>query len=179
MSTRCHIKIQKSFTPAPIYIYHHCDGYPGGVGSELLHILKEYSDQDWNPFDICQSILNYDNSYQVSDGVHGDEDYLYIIDCDMRTLKCYSTYTYADFDNLEDEVVIPDNVFQNDNPITTLDEDKDFDPFKFITPDIYWKSYTTILCEIIKQMGSVPYEKWIDKTISTLNLSIKKIFSDQ
>ena len=79
MSTRCMIKIyKKNF--ASEFVYHHCDGYPDGVGSELIKILRYYRNVEWTPNKIANILEAYDSQYENDGDVnaHGDEDYLYI-----------------------------------------------------------------------------------------------------
>ena len=89
MSTRATIKIAKK-GKNDVWMYHHCDGYPDGVGSELLDFLSHIGDENWNQKYISKTLNDEDSSYEFTSGQHGDEDYAYLIDCDDHTLKCYS-----------------------------------------------------------------------------------------
>lgn len=97
MSTRCHIVVRETEeTDNAIYlcehyIYHHCDGYPEGVGSELKKILESCPSYDWET--IMEKILGYDSQYEEDRGIHGDEEYIYEIDAEntYAILKCYSS----------------------------------------------------------------------------------------
>ena len=89
MSTRATIKIVKKGKD-DVWMYHHCDGYPDGVGSELLDFLSHIGDENWNQKYISKTLNDEDSSYEFTSGQHGDEDYAYLIDCDDHTLKCYS-----------------------------------------------------------------------------------------
>ena len=88
MSTRCHIIIK--WDDKETFIYHHHDGYPEGVGTELKEILKSCTSYDWET--IAEKILGYDDQYEEDSGIHGDEDYIYEIEAKdtYATLKCYS-----------------------------------------------------------------------------------------
>lgn len=91
MSTRAHIEVRQG--KKKNYIYHHCDGYPEGVGMELKETLekKHFFDKE-KKFGIrktTNTICNIDSQYYLDDGFNGDEDYYYVIDCDNRTLTCY------------------------------------------------------------------------------------------
>lgn len=76
---------------------------------------------------------------------HGDEEYLYVIDCDERTIKCYEVYYDASFNDLGKEVKIPDNIdfnkleseFKVDDECVSLDF------------DTYWESYMKIVNALI------------------------------
>ena len=106
MSTRCHIRIKEGKTQ--YMLYHHSDGYPDGVGVDLKKFLAEI-EGDWDADDIANQLvkggirhLRYpsvyanekkmcpDMGYEITPCVHGDEEYVYVIDCDAQTLKCYS-----------------------------------------------------------------------------------------
>ena len=106
MATRSVIRIvpkelkgQDSNTePAPkyIYLYHHWDGSPSGVGRELEHFLRGRDDGEipigestWDAARIAEELLRSASGYQKSDGLHGDVEYGYVIDCNRRTLTCY------------------------------------------------------------------------------------------
>ena len=90
MSTRCHI-IVREVEYTEHYIYHHHDGYPEGVGSELKKILESCPSYDWET--IMERILGYDDQYEEDNGIHGDEEYIYEIDSinTHAILKCYSS----------------------------------------------------------------------------------------
>lgn len=93
MSTRCHVIVIDSNDESH-YVYHHCDGYPEGVGKDLKKILSKCSESgeyDWEC--ILEEMMKYDDSYEEDSGIHGDEEYLYYIrtnDKDCITLDCYS-----------------------------------------------------------------------------------------
>ena len=89
MSTRATIKIVKKGKD-DLWMYHHSDGYPDGVGCELLEFLSNIGDENWNQNYISNRINNENSSYEFTSGQHGDEEYAYLIDCDAHTLKCYS-----------------------------------------------------------------------------------------
>lgn len=89
------VNFQES-TSAYIHFYHHCDGYPSGVGRELEHLLNERNDGNdsdgmptWNGERIAEDLENKLQDYVRSDGKHGDVEYGYVIDCTKRTLTCF------------------------------------------------------------------------------------------
>ena len=90
MSTRCHIIIEESFDKEH-YIYHHCDGYPEGVGEELKEILEKCPSYDWET--IMEKILAYSDQYEEDNGIHGDEEYIYVITPlnSNAILECYTS----------------------------------------------------------------------------------------
>lgn len=88
MSTRAHIRINDGDNV--LYLYHHCDGYPEGVGEELKEMLGSLRNVTWTADYVHRSISSTDDSYEdAPEGQHGDEEYAYLIDCGARTLKCY------------------------------------------------------------------------------------------
>jgi hypothetical protein len=103
-------------------MYHHCDGYPSGVGTELSDILSDY-EGDWDGEDVRKFINAQEEDYQLIDhGVVWDQEYVYIIDCARKTLSGYykgiTSPEHVDFD-LEypgDELLIPSNKFSTDKP---------------------------------------------------------------
>lgn len=97
MSTRCNIII-KDRGDRRIYLYHHHDGYPEGVGSDLKKYLSQF--QDWQfrqhgAWKFANDLIKNkagldDDEYEVSMGLHSDIDYCYVINCSAGTLRCYS-----------------------------------------------------------------------------------------
>jgi len=82
--------------PKYIYLYHHWDGSPSGVGRELEYFLggrNDGNDADgqptWDGERIAAELENNRQGYVKSDGNHGDVEFGYVIDCDKRTLTCY------------------------------------------------------------------------------------------
>lgn len=117
MSTRCHIAICKNENDQEDGVfkrlYHHCDGYPSGVGSELIKILRGCP-RPWTPESVQEYIANYDDEYRIIDSdVAWDQEYVYIIDCEKEELKGYHKGFDKSFDIRwpGDEIVIPDNPF--------------------------------------------------------------------
>lgn len=117
MSTRAHIVIMQKGSEN-VNLFHHCDGYPSGVGSELASFLKD-APSPWNPEVLKYFICGRDDDYRaVEKGPSWDSEYVYIIDCDHGTLKCYGkgieTPGAETFDidcPGSDELLIPDNPF--------------------------------------------------------------------
>lgn len=88
MSTRATIKIVKKGRK-PEWLYHHSDGYPDGVGCDLLEFLSYYNNEKWIPKELSEYIREKEYGYEITEGQHGDEEYGYLIDCDKHTLRCY------------------------------------------------------------------------------------------
>ena len=91
MSTRCHIIVKEDNRET--FIYHHCDGYPSGVGAELEELLAE-CERDNNFNNLVDKIVDIDGGYIVDEGIHGDEDFIYTITLNNNSciLKCDKVY---------------------------------------------------------------------------------------
>ena len=87
MSTRCNIIVKNK--DKETYLYHHCDGYPEGVGADLEDLLSRCErDNDFE--NLVDKVLDIDGGYITTHGIHGDIEYLYTItlDSDSCILKC-------------------------------------------------------------------------------------------
>lgn len=124
MSTRSRILICVDANSAEkgdgLYLYHHCDGYPSGVGSELSKILSQCP-LPWNPEGVQKFINEYDDDYEITDyGIHWDDEYYYVINCKERILSGYYkgiTNAKESFDLStwgSDELLIPNNLFSRE-----------------------------------------------------------------
>ena len=109
MSTRCNIIIKTRWNKR-IYLYHHHDGYPEGVGALLADYLGEM--KPWqikqNPIEIANHLVKHgipymgrdwktgepkervDDEYEITTGIHGDIEYLYVLNCKAGSLHCYA-----------------------------------------------------------------------------------------
>ena len=107
MSTRCNIKIiEKDQT---IWLYHHHDGYPRYVGAFLLAKYYDKFKDTNNYLDACV-IANElikdknDDEFEVTDGMHGDIEYLYELDINKREIRCFEIGYAKHNDNWEQVV---------------------------------------------------------------------------
>jgi len=100
MATRATIRIipesPREQNEEYIYLYHHWDGGPKGVGRELEHFLMSRNDSNvpdgevkWDAGQIAHDLLNSHSGYIESNGQEGDVEYGYVINCIKRTLTCY------------------------------------------------------------------------------------------
>ena len=110
MGTRATILIKQG--DSKVRLYHHYDGYPEGIGTDMKNFLEHI------PFWHLESLANRflkgsvvskysgkpDNGYEYTTCQHGDEEYAYLIDCDKRELKCYKL-GWDEFDWKEEKVV--------------------------------------------------------------------------
>lgn len=104
MSTRCNIIIKDYHDR--VILYHHHDGYPSGVGSDLKKYLATF--QDWQirqhgRWKIANDLVKNkagldDDEYEISPRLHSDIDYCYVINCVSGTLRCYSC-RYLEYNN--------------------------------------------------------------------------------
>lgn len=99
MSTRCQIKI--TYLDKEVMLYHHHDGYPAGVGYDLVQRQKKLN--TWNGDTIINTLVKDKNDeYEVACVVHTDLDYWYEIDCNKRTIRCWKVNGYL----LSDHAVV-------------------------------------------------------------------------
>ena len=84
MSTRCQVKV--ICNGQSIMLYHHCDGYPEGVGYCLLKILKLIKDKRRSPFVINDMVKKGD--FEITFFNHADIEYYYEIDFDKQIVSC-------------------------------------------------------------------------------------------
>lgn len=102
MSTRCNIIITDDATEKRVQMYHHHDGYPEGVGADLKGFLSRWPGEKPTADAIAAGLNAYSAEYEY-DGpdtaLHGDIEYLYIVDMDEYEfhLRCYSvTWDFKD-----------------------------------------------------------------------------------
>lgn len=117
MSTRATILIQSKERNENVRIYHHCDGYPDGIGSDMKAYLKTITQTQWDVYEIANDLIkgkcgmvgkHPDDGYELTSCQHGDEEYAYLIDCDAKNLKCYEV-GWDEFELKESKIVeIPD-----------------------------------------------------------------------
>lgn len=106
MATRSQIIVKNKDTKG--YVYHHNDGYPEGVGKEVREFLHEHSGiTDVNEF--CKELEKWDFTYEFENsGLHGDEEYVYLVDLAKHRYVCYNTQKNVNgfhwFDIPEEEV---------------------------------------------------------------------------
>lgn len=85
MSTRCNIIIHSETEHKSCFLYHHWDGYPEGVGKELVDRLSG----KFAGFDSIKSTLQQDSQYEDTNGLHADIEYLYVILVDTLNLNIF------------------------------------------------------------------------------------------
>lgn len=103
MSTRCHVIVKDQVTSPEeewTYIYHHHDGYPEGVGKYLKDkfsetIGNETGHTQYHKDDIVKMICEIDDEFEVDDGLHSDEEYVYIVEITNDRRSVIVTYYHC------------------------------------------------------------------------------------
>ena len=106
MSTRANVVIKKTTENGKVsyaQLYHHHDGYCSGVGKHLSEYMGEIGvmpDEEFkkvmkNPVSLAKwlSHSDRDDEYEYEGtnvNLHGDIEYLYVIDLTNKTITCYS-----------------------------------------------------------------------------------------
>lgn len=107
MATKAHIIVKDN--KSKYYVYHHYDGYPDSVGKKLKDFI-EYTDEN-NAFVFCNKLNKSDKQFEFENlGLHGDENYVYVIDFTDNSFVCYNTKTNV---NGVDWCGIPENEVYN------------------------------------------------------------------
>lgn len=102
------------------HMHHHCDGYPEGVGGELSDFLSDYNGE-WEPDALSDYFNGRDCDYeQVENDVVWDQEYVYVIGGEKKTLQCYYKGISDDwnYDEPGQEEMIPGNCFATCNCMT-------------------------------------------------------------
>lgn len=128
MSTRCNIILNGYARDKKIYLYHHHDGYPSGVGADLAEFLKQRGckkDGRWDEELIATALVKkQDDEYECSAGLHGDIEYLYVIDAPYGKLRCYEVdWKVVGWDKPMNEELICQQKYQL--PIPGWDDEKE------------------------------------------------------
>lgn len=95
MSTRSEIKIIGEF--ASIKLYHHHDGYPEGVGFDLMNRFWKIRDdyQLWEFNEIANALVkDTKDEYEITEYNHTDREYEYEININEKTIRCWKVDWY-------------------------------------------------------------------------------------
>lgn len=110
MSTRSNIILSNN-RGEKVFLYHHCDGYPEGVGHELRDFLNE-AGEDFMDIRILAFFIHLRHpTYELVSHISGDIEYLYEFNVDERRLR-YKHYdisqqTILDEGEITDVVIKP------------------------------------------------------------------------
>lgn len=101
MSTRCEIIIKDYETDKKtgkkhkwkVTLYHHCDGYPNGVGRFLMDtVYPKLVSSNNADIDVIANLLiknREDTGFELTCYKHVDIQYRYIIDIPKKEIMCY------------------------------------------------------------------------------------------
>ena len=98
MSTRSQIKI--TYLHREVLQYHHWDGYPKGVGADLIRWQKGLNTWAGNIL-VNYLVKDINDEYEIAYQVHTDMDYWYEIDCNRKTIRCWKVEGYNLSDHAE------------------------------------------------------------------------------
>lgn len=95
MSTRANIKIIGESYQTTI-LYRHCDGYPLGLGAELDDFVSNHGYEPIYTDAYAKEIIeSLGDDIEFTTGIHGDIEYLYVIDLVEKKYSMYKvTYDY-------------------------------------------------------------------------------------
>ena len=157
MSTRCHVIVKGSENEPQdqwAYIYHHHDGYPEGVGKDLGKAFEEKIKSNvlghkytWE--NVIEIITNIDDEYEVDNGIHGDEEYLYVVtlerDKEGVCVDCYKILPFS---------------FKRDSDKFTMDEGYEF---------IYQKVYRNTSWGVMNEKQEKDFMEYFNKELHTMH----------
>ena len=112
VSTRSEILILGSSQITPDYrLYHHHDGYPSGVGKFLMNEVYPLlmSTNKLESDVIVDFLVNHkdDDEFEVSEGIHPDIEFQYLINIPKKTITCYKCHYHYEWGCTEEpELVI-------------------------------------------------------------------------
>ena len=113
MPTRCNVVVIDD--QDEIILYHHCDGYPNGVGKELMDYLTKNNPKTAE--DVYRGLVfKYGDEYEIEDRLSGDIDYRYVVTLEhgRKRLQC--------FDEDSDTIVF-DLEYKSDDVTRTLSKE--------------------------------------------------------
>lgn len=98
MSTRANIFIRNKYGDREKeIIYHHCDGYPEGVGRDLTRILQSLPNdtlETISKHELAEFICEKDSYFSITTPHEaGDAEYVYEIDLSKRRVDWEHLYT--------------------------------------------------------------------------------------
>lgn len=114
MSTRSNIIVKDD--SSKFYLYRHCDGYPDITGRHLKRTLANNAYSQFDGAKLASDLIQYNETlkytntvyypYELTYCIHGDIEYLYVIDLKENSLKCYLV---NGCDQKEENIVKPEN----------------------------------------------------------------------
>lgn len=161
--TRCNIVVNDSTDT--LYIYHHCDGYPKGVGQQLIKYLQ--CNTPLRAQDVLDGLVfMYGEEYEETSSVHGDIEYLYTIDIrnDRISLKCDDVYANKKAFSCD---------FAKGDVIETALSKKDIERLE-VTIEL---KYDTPKSKVYQNMPvdmNIPQRKFVDMVVDEVTEYLKK-----
>ena len=71
-------------------LFHHYDGYPSGVGAQLMYyvypLIQRYNHYRWK--DLFTILNKADDDYRITTRVHPDIEFMYIINLKTKKIQC-------------------------------------------------------------------------------------------
>lgn len=100
MSTRCNVIIRQQ--GVQVVLYHHHDGYPEGVGMDLIERFgKNFRDEKAHVLSLSYAvnalIKDQNDEYEWCLRLHGDIEYLYTVDLERKTIVCEAVDNWDEF----------------------------------------------------------------------------------
>lgn len=92
MSTRCQVKV--ICQGKEVMMYHHCDGYPEGVGYCLLKLLEK-NQKGWLGSGIATEMVRK-GTFEITFGKHSDIEYYYELNFDKEQVLCMEVNNWGD-----------------------------------------------------------------------------------
>lgn len=127
MSTRSVVIVKENNEET--WIYHHHDGYPSGVGLDLVQRLKrleeEFNSESIPTFlrrevesrDIVNNLIkDTEDEYEFTNCIHGDIDYLYVIE--NLKVKCFHVNFRSNWKNYNEIIRTSEEI-----DLSTIKED--------------------------------------------------------
>lgn len=113
MATRASIRIVDG--DKRIDLYHHWDGYPEGVGVDLVKYCGKIDERmRWRIDNIANDLVKGkivnieagqevpDMGYEISYGFHADIEYAYLIDCVRKKVFCHEIGWEEEYSSLNE-----------------------------------------------------------------------------
>ena len=92
MSTRCQVNVIAN--GLSVMLYHHCDGYPEGIGYCLLKILEKYKHNN-RLVDYLINNMVKNGNFEITFGNHLDIEYYYELNFDKKQVNCMAVNNWG------------------------------------------------------------------------------------
>lgn len=102
MSTRSQIEVISN--GKSVMLYHHCDGYPEGVGYCLLKLMEEYKNSKYKDEDGIVRRMIRNGMFEVTFWNHNDIEYFYQMDFDKEQVNCMMVNNWGDKMEIEEHI---------------------------------------------------------------------------